>query len=111
MYCSRCGSEIAPNMNFCTICGEPVGPSNENTQYYTVNNIYTDSGYPYRSKWIAFFLCLFLGYIGAHRFYAGKIGTGILWLLTAGFLGIGALIDLILILVGSFRDKEGYPLI
>lgn len=48
-----------------------------------------------------------LGVFGVHRFYAGKIGTGILWLLTGGCLGIGWLIDLIVIACGKFRDKEG----
>jgi TM2 domain-containing membrane protein YozV len=56
---------------------------------------------------IALLLCVFLGGIGAHRFYVGKIGTGILYLFTAGLLGIGWLVDLILILVGKFKDKEG----
>lgn len=52
-------------------------------------------------------LCFFLGVFGAHRFYAGKIGTGILELLTIGGLGIWWLVDMILILTGSFRDSDG----
>ena len=52
-------------------------------------------------------LCLFLGALGVHRFYVGKIGTGILMLLTLGGLGIWSLIDLIMIAVGSFKDKNG----
>ncbi|MGI2109466.1 NINE protein [Shewanella frigidimarina] len=52
-------------------------------------------------------LCFFLGVFGAHRFYVGKIGTGILMLLTLGGLGIWSLIDFIIIAVGSFKDKEG----
>lgn len=52
-------------------------------------------------------LCLLLGGLGIHRFYVGKIGTGILMLLTLGGLGIWVLIDLIMIAVGSFKDKNG----
>ena len=56
----------------------------------------------------ALLLCLFLGGLGIHRFYVGKIGTGILIIITlGGFSGIWPLIDLIMIIVGSFKDKEG----
>ena len=55
-------------------------------------------------------LCFFLGPLGAHRFYVGKIGTGILHLITFGALGIWTLIDFIMIVVGSFKDKQGLPL-
>ena len=51
-----------------------------------------------RSEWVVFFLCLFLGWAGAHKFYDGKIGMGILYMLTVGLCGIGCLIDLIFIL-------------
>ena len=54
-----------------------------------------------------FVLCLLVGVFGAHRFYVGKIGTGILMLLTFGGLGIWYLIDLVLILCGEFTDKQG----
>lgn len=52
-------------------------------------------------------LCFFLGSLGVHRFYAGKIGTGILMLLTLGGLGIWTLVDFIMIAVGKFTDSEG----
>jgi TM2 domain-containing membrane protein YozV len=55
----------------------------------------------------AILICFFFGAFGIHRFWVGKIGTGILMLLTLGGLGIWALIDFIMIVVGKFTDKQG----
>lgn len=63
------------------------------------------------SRLVATLLCFFLGVLGVHRFYVGKIGTGILQLITGGGLGIWYLVDLILIIVGRFRDADGRLLI
>ena len=52
-------------------------------------------------------LCIVLGWLGIHRFYVGKIGTGILMLLTLGGLGIWTLIDTIVIATQNFKDSEG----
>ncbi len=60
-----------------------------------------------KKKWTAFWLCFFLGIFGVHRLYVGKIGTAILWAFTAGLFGFGAIIDLLAILFGNFRDKDG----
>jgi len=64
-----------------------------------------------KSRLAALLLCFFFGAFGIHRFYVGKIGTGILWLLTLGIVGIGALVDFIMIIAGSFKDKQGRKLL
>ncbi|MSU61259.1 MAG: TM2 domain-containing protein [Pedosphaera sp.] len=58
-----------------------------------------------------FFLCLFLGVFGVHRFYNRKLGTGVLQLVTFGGLGFWVLVDLLMVLLGKFKDKGGVPII
>lgn len=60
-----------------------------------------------KSKGTAAVLCFFFGWLGIHRFYVGKIGTGLLWMFTLGLAGLGEIIDFIMILCGSFTDKNG----
>jgi TM2 domain-containing membrane protein YozV len=60
-----------------------------------------------KSKTTALILCIVLSWLGVHRFYVGKVGTGILFLLTLGGLGIWWIIDIIQIATGKFTDKQG----
>lgn len=92
MFCQNCGAEINDNAVVCVKCG------------CAVNNTRKSEN----KEWlIVLLLCFFLGGFGVHRFYVGKTGTGVAMLLTCGGCGIWALIDFILILVGSFTDAEG----
>ena len=63
---------------------------------------YSDS-----SRLVALLLCWFLGYFGAHRFYVGKMGTGLLMIVTLGGFGLWWLFDLVMIVIGQFTDVEG----
>ena len=91
MYCQNCGAEINDNAVVCVKCGCAVKQqSNENMKWVVV-----------------LLLCFFLGGFGAHRFYLGKVGTGVAMLLTCGGCGVWALIDFIMILLGNFTDAEG----
>jgi TM2 domain-containing membrane protein YozV len=74
--------------------------TNENEQVVTTKSKF----YP------TFFLCLFLGVLGIHRFYNGKIKSGIAQLLTCGGLGVWAFIDLLMILLGKFKDVNNAPI-
>ena len=100
MYCNNCGAEINDKAVVCVKCGCAV---NRPAQVpATVVDPNASS-----KEWLAtLLLCFFLGYLGIHRFYVGKTGTGILQLLTGGGCGIWALIDFIIICLGNFTDSE-----
>jgi len=55
-------------------------------------------------------LCYFLGFLGMHRFYTGKIITGLLMLVTFGGMGIWTMVDFIMLVTDSFRDADGLPI-
>jgi hypothetical protein len=96
--CDRCGAELPADARYCNRCGEPVMGGYPG--YYT-------EPYSRCSGLLTLLLCLFVGYLGIHRFYAGKLFTGLLWLITGGLFGIGWIFDLILIAMGRFRDSDG----
>ncbi|AIM36590.1 hypothetical protein KO02_07645 [Sphingobacterium sp. ML3W] len=98
-YCVQCGTLIHVQAEICSSCGvrQPLYFSQQ--QY----------GGPVKDeRWLAcLLLCIFLGPFGAHRFYVGKIGTGVIQLLTFGGCGIWYIIDLVMIIIGNFKDSDG----
>ena len=105
VHCTRCGAEMRQEDRFCHACGATGGvPAPGLPARAPVN----PSDY---SRLAAFLLCLLIGFVGAHRFYVGKIGTGILWLFTLGFLFVGQIYDLVLIATGEFRDIDNRRLL
>jgi len=60
-----------------------------------------------KSRTTTFILVFLVGVFGIHRFYVGKVGTGLIWLFTFGCFGLEAVIDFWLVLLGGFKDKEG----
>lgn len=121
-FCKFCGAKIPVDAVLCTSCGRQVEElkqtqqtpniviNNSNSSVNTNSNTNTNTNTnavgtgavirvgKAKNKWVALILCLFLGYFGAHKFYEGKIGMGILYLLTGGLLFIGVIIDFIAIL-------------
>ncbi|MCM1330066.1 MAG: TM2 domain-containing protein [Ruminococcus sp.] len=110
-FCKHCGGKIPSDAVLCTLCGrqveeisQPVAAqpqiiiNNDNINTNTNTNMVGVPGMRQKNKWVAVLLCLFLGVFGVHRFYEGKIGTGLLYLFTFGISGVGVLIDLIILL-------------
>ena len=111
--CGYCGYKEENTSNAATIAppsGQPAGQPQIIINNQTVSNPVVVPGVSSKNKMVALLLCIFLGGIGAHRFYVGKIGTGILYLLTGGLFGIGWVVDIILIAAGSFKDQFDLPL-
>jgi len=93
-YCFNCGTSIDSRAAVCPKCGVPQP---DVARSKTMN-----------PRWLAaVLLCWLLGVFGAHRFYLGRIGSGVLMLVTIGGLGIWYLVDLILVIVGQLRDSDG----
>lgn len=97
MYCSNCGSYVSDKAVVCVNCGCAVGG----------NQIYVDQNASDKNGLVTLLLAIFVGYFGVHRFYVGKIGTGVLMFISLGFFGLWTLIDIIRIAVGSFTDDQG----
>lgn len=95
MYCPKCGQEISGSPDFCPHCGARLREEADTSP---------------KSRMAVTLLCIlpsFLAIHGIHRFYLGKIGTGILMLITFGGLYIWTLIDFIMAASGVMKDREG----
>lgn len=110
VFCKFCGNKIPAQAVICTHCGCQVSEMSQQAaaqpQQIVINNSNNNSnvnnvgmlGIRPKNKWTAFFLCLFLGFFGAHKFYEGKAGMGILYIFTCGLFVVGVIVDLITIL-------------
>ena len=124
MYCRNCGNEVSEKAVVCVSCGTPPNAGNKfcnNCKRETDPNavICVGCGVPLTNQvngegkdWLTTLLfCFFLGGLGIHRFYTGHTAIGILQLLTLGCCGIFTLVDLIMIIMGSYKDSEGRLLV
>lgn len=90
----------------CPLCGAATKNFGENKQpQIVINNtnanqtvVGVNAMKKEKNKWVALWLCVFLGFVGVHKFYEGKIGMGILYLFTGGLAFIGVIVDFIAIL-------------
>lgn len=106
MYCYKCGKVIPDDASHCPYCGVVV-KSNPAAPAPAAETAAADPTQSPDSRLLATLLCYFFGIIGVHRFYVGRTGSGIAMIFTIGGLGIWALVDLIMIVCGKFKDKDG----
>ncbi len=95
-----------------TYSGDTYGNRPQGQNYSQGYSTHTDNiNVSPKSRLLALLLCFFLGVFGVHRFYVGKVGTGILYIFTAALFGFGWIFDIIMIAIGTFRDSRGLPLV
>ena len=105
VFCRACGKQLHFTALTCTQCGAQQQP-----QRGAAPGRPLDPNASPRLLLPAVLLCFWFGVFGVHRFYVGKVGTGLLQLFTFGGLGLWALIDLIILVCGAFTDGEGRKL-
>ena len=134
MHCRNCGTEVAEQAVMCVACGVPPRSGNKFCQNCAAetdpaaeicvscgvrlataraSGALVDGDISPKSRLtVTLFAAAgwFIVISGIHRFYLGKIGTGILMLLTFGGLGVWTLIDFIMAVAGSMKDKDGKPI-
>lgn len=104
IFCRACGKQLHSSALSCVQCGAQQRDAAVLASQYGPN---------VSSKLLlpTVLLCFWFGIFGVHRFFVGKVGTGLLQLFTFGGLGIWALIDLIVLICGAFTDKQGRKLV
>jgi len=83
----------------------------QQNHYHNTYYNYNYDNYYYKSRVLALLLCIFFGIWGVHRFYVGKVGTGVLYVFTGGLFLVGWIIDIIRLASGEFLDVNGRPLL
>lgn len=91
----------------CDKCGKLFSSEKEAEAHEKKCNVVRTKPVNEKAWLTTLLLCIFLGWLGIHRFYVGKMGTGILYMFTGGGFVFGWIIDLVMILAGSFTDKGG----
>lgn len=91
--CPNCGATMPVDSFYCLICGNAF--PERNIEFETIKRRINMQTGTWCNKWIALILCVFLGWLGVHRFYEGKVITGLLYLCTWGFFGIGWIVDIV----------------
>ena len=105
MYCSNCGAQIDDKAVVCVKCGAPTANFKQKSSSFGRTG---EDGYDWLTTLL---LCFFVGAFGVHSFYTRKTTIAVIQLFTLGGCGIWALVDFIMILLGSFRDGQGRPLV
>lgn len=107
LYCPQCGDTMDPDQRYCTNCGwdaeapddaPPAAPPESPRDLGPASN---------KNRLTALLLCALIGWLGLHRFYIGRPGSGVVWLLTLGFLGVGVIYDAVMLATGELVDGEG----
>lgn len=133
MQCKHCGAEVGSEYRLCPYCRTELEYPTQNNggsqptiivqnvingtdttqaqkQVHNITYNQPNTMCSKKSKALTLILVILLGYVGAHHFYVGKVGLGIVWLFTGGLFGFGWIYDIIKVASGTFKDGNGLPI-
>lgn len=93
--CPMCGEKMPVDVFYCLNCGAII--NNQESFFADSSNRVRYQLGTWKNKWVALLLCVFLGWTGAHKYYEGKIGIGVLYTFTFGLFFIGWMVDIIIL--------------
>ena len=107
VFCPDCGASMGAEDRFCGSCRWDA----ENPERHAGRSSRSSPrslGPPSdKSRMTALLLCVFAGFLGLHRFYVGRTGSGVLWFVTFGLFSVGWIYDLVMVATGEFVDDQG----
>jgi TM2 domain-containing membrane protein YozV len=108
VFCPDCGSSMGAEDRFCGRCRWDARNPEQHGGLSLPPSSPRSLGPPSdKSRMTTLLLCVFGGFLGLHRFYVGRAGSGVLWLVSFGLFSVGWIYDLVMVATGEFEDEQG----
>lgn len=107
VFCPDCGASMAAADRFCASCRWDAQNPEKHASPGLPSSPRSLGPPSDKSRMTTLLLCVFGGFLGLHRFYVGRVGSGVLWFVSFGLLSVGWIYDLVMVATGEFVDDQG----
>jgi hypothetical protein len=107
VFCPDCGASMAQEDRFCAGCRWDAQNPGRREARNLPSSPRTLGPPSDKSRMTTLVLCVLGGFLGLHRFYVGRVGSGVLWFVSFGLLSVGWIYDLVMVATGEFVDDRG----